>query len=100
MLPRDSLSPMSLLRQSIPKDPVDAVAHLDQLQEQVLQELDEARAVAYFDARLDGRFEEALRAGITSRKRALRMVRHLNDRMGRPMRWRDGLDSSSSFRPD
>lgn len=91
---------MKVLRLSVPKDSVDAIAYLDEVQGVVLNELDEARALAYFDARLDGRFEDALRAGITSRKRALAMVRCLNDRMGRPMRWRDGLDASSSFRPD
>lgn len=88
------------LRLRVPKDHVEAVVYLDTLQAEVLAEIDEARASAYFEARLDGQFEQTLAAGVTSRKRALRMVRGLNNRMGRPMRWRDGLDSSSTYLPD
>lgn len=92
----DSLISMSLLRLRIPNDHVDAVRYLDQVQCEVIEEIDAARASVYFDSRLEGRFEQTLQAGTTSRKRALRMVRGLNNRMGRPIRWRDDLDRSSS----
>lgn len=87
---------MSVLRLSVPKDPVAAVRYLDSVAAEVEATLSEHYADAYFTARFDGRFEEALAAGQTSRKRALRLVRWVNNRTGRAVRWNDGLDPQHS----
>lgn len=80
----------------IPDDPVKAVAWLDGVMEKAQAELDDAYAQAYFTARLEGRFLDALRVGSLSRKRALRLVRRHNERTGRSVRWGDGLDYTST----
>jgi hypothetical protein len=46
---------------------------------------------AYFDARLQGRFDAALDFRLHSRKRAVAFTRAENERRGRAMRWGDGL---------
>lgn len=76
----------------VPNDPVEAIVYLDGVMERARIELDEAYAAAYFDARLQGRFDNALRVGRTSRKRALKLTRQRNEATGRTVRWNDGLD--------
>lgn len=51
---------------------------------------------AYFEARLTGRFQDALDLGLHSRKRALTLTRAENERRGRSLRWGDGF----SVRPE
>jgi hypothetical protein len=79
-----------------PDDPLEAIAWLDGVIEKARAELDDAYAAAYFKARLEGRFLDALRIGRLSRKRALALVRRHNERTGRSVRWNDGLDPSST----
>lgn len=45
------------------------------------------RQGAMFDARLQGRFEEAITVSGMSRKRALALTRHENEERGRMVRW-------------
>jgi hypothetical protein len=79
-----------------PRDPIAAIMWLDGVLEQVQTELDDAYAEAYFEARLQRRFPEALLAGRTSKKRALALTRKRNEQLGRSVRWGDGHDPSSS----
>lgn len=61
----------------------------------VRDELEVEYTDAYFEARLQGRFEDALRVGRTSRTEALRMTRRKNEQSGRSIRWNDNLDPTS-----
>jgi hypothetical protein len=79
-----------------PSDPVEAIIWLDGVWEAVSHELDAAYEEAYFEARVRGQFETALSVGRAPRKRALAWTRRRNNRMGRQVRWSDGLDPSSS----
>jgi hypothetical protein len=79
-----------------PADPVERVFYLDGVIAKVRHELDEAYAEAYFQARLEGRFEAAVRVGRTSRTKALRMTRRKNEASGRSIRWSDGADPTST----
>jgi hypothetical protein len=87
---------MILNLRSAPKDPIERIAFLDSVLEQVQVELDAAYAAAYFEARLQGRFEAALVVGATSRKKALAYTRRQNESLGRSVRWGDSLDRTSS----
>lgn len=79
-----------------PSDPVEAVVWLDGVLEAVQRDLDAAYEEAYFQARLQGRFEAAVEVGRTSRKRALAFTRRRNEATGRQIRWGDGADPASS----
>lgn len=79
-----------------PTDPVEAIIWLDGVGEAVRHELDAAYENAYFEARVRGQFETALAVGRAPRKRALAWTRRRNNRLGRQIRWSDGLDPSSS----
>ena len=88
---------MSLLNLSAaPTDPIERIMWLDGVMDQARAELDTALASAYFEARLQRRFPEALANGKTSKKRALALTRMRNNTTGRQVRWGDGLDSSST----
>ena len=79
-----------------PEDPVERVFYLSGVMAKAQSEVDAALAETYFQARLEGRFESALRAGKVSRTRALRMTRKVNESSGRSVRWNDGLDATST----
>jgi hypothetical protein len=87
---------MLLRLDDAPKDPIERLMYLSGVKEQVALELEEALAEAYFQARLQHRFEAALAAGPYALKRALALTRHENQRRGRTVRWGDGLDATSS----
>lgn len=79
-----------------PKDPIERLMYLSGVKERVNQELEIALSEAYFQARLQHRFEAALAAGPYALKRALALTRHENQRRGRSVRWGDGLDATST----
>lgn len=79
-----------------PKDPIERLIWLAGVQEQVKRELDAEFEDAYFDARLQGRFDLAVTAGPYARKRALAFTRAANERRGRTVRWNDGADPTST----
>lgn len=79
-----------------PADPILALQWLAQMREQVDEEIEEAMAEAYFDARLRGQFDAALAYGPYGKKRALALTRKVNNSRARMIRWGDGRDRSSS----
>ena len=79
-----------------PRDAVERIIWLDGVMEQVRLELDDAYAEAYFEARIQRRFEDALRAGRASKKRALAWTRRRNEQTGRTVRWGDRQDPTST----
>lgn len=79
-----------------PTDPVERVFWLDGVMAKVRDELTEAYTDAYFEARVQGRFDAALRIGRTSRTKALKMTRRRNETSGRSIRWADGADPTST----
>lgn len=79
-----------------PTDPIERLMWLSGVKEQAAAELDDAFAVAYFEARLQGRLEVAISAGPWARKRALRYTRQENQKRGRTVRWGDHLDPTST----
>jgi len=81
---------------TMPEDVVERVFWLDGVMAKVRDELAEAYADAYFQARLEGRFDAALRIGRTSRTKALKMTRSRNEASGRSIRWSDGADPTST----
>lgn len=54
------------------------------------READEAWRECFFEARLGGWLEEAVRSSPHSRTQALAMTRAENERRGRSVRWGDG----------
>lgn len=88
---------MSILNlDSAPNDPIERVMWLSGVKEQVQTELDAAFAEAYFDSRLQGRFDVAVTAGPYAKKRALAYTRKENQKRGRAVRWGDGADPTST----
>lgn len=79
-----------------PTDPIERIMWLDGVNKAVARELDTAFEEAYYNARIEGRFEAAVEAGHASRKRALAWTRARNQAQGRPLRWGDGADPSST----
>lgn len=79
-----------------PTDPVERIMWLSGVKEKALAELDTEFATAYFNARLERRLDSAIDAGPYARKRVLAMTRHENARRGRPVRWGDGADPTST----
>lgn len=80
----------------LPSDPIEQIIWLDGVKAQVEQELDLLYEEAYFQARITGRFEPAVRTGRASRKRALAWTRRGNEKRGRTVRWNDGADPTST----
>lgn len=79
-----------------PEDPVQRIMWLSGVAEAARAELDEAFGAAYFDARLEGRLDIAIKAGPYARKRVLAYTRAENERRGRTVRWGDGADPTST----
>lgn len=79
-----------------PEDPIERIIWLDGVQEAINAELECALDEAYFNARMQERFESAVAVGKASLKKALAHTRHHNSRTGSSVRWRDGLDPTSS----
>lgn len=73
-----------------PDDAIEAIIWLSGVMEQAREELDEALAEAYYEARLTGRLEYALGLKRHSRKRVLAYTRRVNNARGRGLRWGDG----------
>jgi hypothetical protein len=73
-----------------PNDPIKRLLWLSGVREEVQTELDREYAKAYFDARIQHRFNTALKLHLHSRKKVLAYTRSENERRGRPIRWGDG----------
>lgn len=80
----------------MPEDPVERIFWLDGVEAHVQSQLEVAYADAYAAARLEGRFESALRVGKMGRTKALRLTRKWNESRGRSVRWADGFDPTST----
>lgn len=87
---------MILRLDNAPSDAIERIIYLDSVMDVVATELEDAYAAAYFEARIQRRFSDALRVGTLSKKRALALTRKQNERTGRSVRWGDGLDASST----
>jgi hypothetical protein len=87
---------MILNLDAAPEDSIERLIWLSGVKEQALKELDAAYQTAYYEARLSGRFDLALRLGLHSKARALKMTRRENNSRGRSLRWGDGEDPTSS----
>lgn len=88
---------MSILRlDDAPTDPIQRLWWLSGVREQVAKELDEEFARTYFNARLQGNLEAAIKAGPFARKRVLAFTRAENQRQGRVVRWGDQADPTST----
>ena len=79
-----------------PEDPIKRIMWLSGVHEQAEKELALAFAAAYFEARLQRRLDSAVDAGVHSRKRILAFTRAENEKRGRPVRWGDGADKTST----
>ena len=86
---------MILNLEAMPHDPLEQLLWLKGVKAAVARELDEAYAEAYFNARLQGRFDAALGFGIHGKKKALALTRAANTRKDRQVRWGDGIDPTS-----
>lgn len=82
----------------MPKDAYQRILWLNSVREAVDEELEELFAEAYFQARLRGQFEAAVKATGHGLNRALAWTRRINNRNGRQVRWSDGLDRRSTRR--
>jgi hypothetical protein len=83
----------------LPDDPLDCLAALLELEEDVAAQLEAAYAWAYFNARFSGQLEHAIGLLRHSRRDILAMTRRLNREGGGAIRWGDGIDrSSTTFR--
>ena len=67
--------------------PVTRLRLLTEQRGRLLGALDDQIAQAYFDARVEGCFEEALEVGPWSRTVAVRATRNVNEALGRHVRW-------------
>lgn len=68
---------------------------LTERRDALLGDLEEQLAVAYFEARVAGRFEQALQVGPWSRTVAVRATRNVNEATGRHIRWSDEFATAS-----
>jgi diadenosine tetraphosphate (Ap4A) HIT family hydrolase len=83
----------------LPDDPMERLAALLDVEEQVTEQLEKAYAWAYFDARFSGQIEHAIDLHRHPRRDILAMTRRLNREGGGAIRWGDGVDrSSTTFR--
>jgi hypothetical protein len=74
-----------------PSDPVERLVWLSGAREVLDAELSNAWQVAYFEARMSGRIDQALALKLHARKRVLAFTRAENERRGRVIRaWGDG----------
>jgi predicted LPLAT superfamily acyltransferase len=88
--------PSILNTTSAPTDPIERIIWLDGVMKKAKAELEDEYAAAYFEARLLGEFETAVRLGTMTMKRALALTRRQNEKTGRSVRWNDGLDRTST----
>lgn len=79
-----------------PEHPIERLAWLSGVMEEVRSELDSEYAAAYYEARLQRCLDQAVGLGLHSRKRALAYTRQENEKRGRTVRWGDGADPTSS----
>lgn len=91
---------MLLDLRNAPTDAIERIIYLDSVLGVVHDELEDAYAAAYFEARIQRRFPDALRVGKMSKKRALALTRKRNEQTGRSVRWGDGADPSSTAYSD
>lgn len=89
---------------NLPDDPLERLEYLLDVEAEVAEQIDEAYAVAYFDARFLDQLVSAIELRRHGRRRILAMIRRVNYRMGSAVRWSDGMDthppaSSSSTQP-
>lgn len=86
--------------ESMPEDAIERIIWLDGVKAAVANDLERLYEDAYFEARLTGRLDAALKVGVSSRKRVLAWTRKGNERRGRSIRWSDGCDpTSTAYRP-
>jgi hypothetical protein len=75
----------------IPENPIERLVYLDGVLAAARAELDAEFQRAYFDARVQGMFPQALNLGLHSQKKAVAFTRHENEKRSRAIwRWRDG----------
>lgn len=79
-----------------PDDPLERLLWLDDFRTQVRDEIENAFAVAYYDARLQGQFDAALALGLHGKHKALAFTRKVNNSRRRMIRWGDGIDPYST----
>lgn len=73
-----------------PDSPVERIVWLDGVMQAAKRELNLALQEAYFEARLQGLFQQALDLKLHPKKRALAWTRHENEARGRAIaRWND-----------
>jgi hypothetical protein len=76
----------------MPEDPIPRLLWLSGLDQAVSKEINLAWQGAYFEARMQGCFREALNLGLHSHRRALAWTRHENEARNRILhRWQDGF---------
>lgn len=80
----------------IPDDPIEALAHLLDTEQEFLARMDEAYANAYFQLRMIGQLDVGFELGRHSRTRILAMIRSQNLPGRAGVTWGDGLDRTSS----
>jgi hypothetical protein len=73
-----------------PHDPLERLVWLSGARQVFEETVNAEWQRAYYDARVTGRLDAALRLGLHSRKRVLGWTRAENERQGRAMRWGDG----------
>lgn len=66
-----------------PTDPLELLAWINAKR----RELDRIEQTALFDARIEGRFDEAVQISGLSVTKAMALTRHENEARGRMMRW-------------
>jgi hypothetical protein len=74
-----------------PRDPVKRLVWLSGAKSAFDSQVQAEWQRAYYDARLSGRFDAALKLGLHSKKRAVSFTRAENEARGRAMRWGDGF---------
>lgn len=87
--------PLLDLREA-PDDALERILWLSGVMEEAKIELDKAYSEAYYEARLTGRFDDALALGVHPKSTALRYTRRENNARGRSVRWADGRDPTST----
>jgi len=73
----------------MPDDAIERLLWLGGVEEQVTAELEPEWQDAYFDARLQGRLDQAEALALHSHKRVMAYTRAGNERRGRLIRWGD-----------
>ena len=75
---------------TLPDDPVRRLTEITQLRIEANRYYDALLGAAYFDARIQGRVPDALRAGPWATYKAIAATRAVNRRRGRQVTWKDG----------